>query len=175
MNALATRPWLWLLPLLFASACGSSSVKGDDGAIDSRAGGDGLRAVDRGATEAGSSSDAVVGVSMQVVYQGKSTTVALATLPPIVSGGVAYARLSDVVLAALPGMNLDPLLVDFEAGDGFHPAGSPNCTTIIPLPAAKLALGYVQVQSRNLAWDDSLAYPGCMGVKDAAKILLSDK
>ena len=176
MSTLMRRPWFWLLPMLLASDCGSDGVRSDTRAADSRASADSAGAVvDRGGSEVGTSSDGVAGVSMQVIYNGKSTPVALGTLPPVTLDGESYARLSEVALAALPGTNLDSLVVDFESGDGFRPGTKANCAGTIPAPAVNLAKGYVHLQSRSLRWDDSLAYPGCMAVTDVAKLLLSDK
>jgi hypothetical protein len=37
-----------------------------------------------------------------------------------------------------------------------------------------LAKGYIDPATRNLKWDDTLVYPGCMIVKDTAEIVVAD-
>jgi len=161
---------------VWAAACGSS-----DPVADARPAADSA-AVDRGAKaertvplDGGLAGEGIAGKSVEVIYLGKSHVVGLNQPKPVMSNGVAYARLSDLVAIALPGKDQTTFGVDFESSDGFKPTNSPNCTTLIPMPGANLAKGYVQVESRLLAWDEDLGYPGCMSPKDVAKILLADK
>lgn len=127
-------------------------------------------ALDGGAT----TGDAAT-ITVAVVYNGASTPVALAQVTPVTVAGTPHARLSDLVKLALPQKGLAALEADLEAGDGFRPGKSPNCTGLTPLAGDKLDRGYVHLQSRNLRWDDALALPGCMGLRDLARVLLSDK
>jgi hypothetical protein len=73
----------------------------------------------------------------------------------------------------IPSVSIEEIAADFVAGDGFNPVSSPNCSSIVPVPGANLALGRVTALSRNLLWDDSLDYPGCLDVDDLAEIIIS--
>ena len=153
-----TGSWLLLVALLVPAGCGSEAAPADSGSP-----------ADSGAESDGGSR------TVEVIYQTKSTPVDLGKPAPVSLEGSSYARLSEVVLLALPGKNLELLLVDFEAGDGFKPSKNVNCATLFPLAGSTLPKGYVNLQSGNVRWEDSLAYPGCAGVKNLAKILVSDK
>jgi len=111
--------------------------------------------------------------SVLVISEEKENTVDLSHISPVSLDGVNYARLSEIVTTALPDIDLAMHTVDFEAEDGFMPNKSPNCTTHIPLAGSQLAQGYVQLQSRNMKWDDNLAFPGCMSLKNLAKIFIA--
>ena len=115
------------------------------------------------------------GVTVEVIYAGGSHTVDLSQPGPVTLDGTPYARLSDVVLLALPGQTLASLTADFEASDGFKPSEKANCTGLTPLDGDKLAKGYVHPTSRNMRWDDDLGFPGCMAVNGLGKIIIADK
>jgi len=152
---------------LLLGGCGSSGSPGADAGADTGA--------DTGAAvEGGVTSDAGA-VTVIVAYQGKSHAVDLARPTPVTLSGSAYARLSDLVALALPGVAQGSLQADFEASDGFRPGKKSNCKGIIPVDGATLTRGYVHTRSRNLRWDDSLALPGCMAVRDLARVLLTHK
>jgi hypothetical protein len=119
--------------------------------------------------------DGTVGVTVEVVYSGTSTPVALDDPAPVTLDAETYARLSDVVALALPETDLETVVVDFEGADGFQPAFKDFCKDLIPLGGATLTQGYVHVTSRNMRWDDSLGFPGCMRVGDLAKLMVTDR
>ncbi|MGC4115654.1 MAG: hypothetical protein QM765_13825 [Myxococcales bacterium] len=115
------------------------------------------------------------GKSVKVTYNGNSSTVALGQLTTVSLNGVPYAKLADVLAAAIPGKTLDQLrATDFIGADGFTPNSKTNCATLLPVAGATLAKGYIDPATRNLKWDESLTYPGCMIVKDTAEIIVAD-
>jgi hypothetical protein len=164
--------------LLGAAGCGSDTKPATDSSTSSATDSSTSSATDLRPSDTGTAADQPKGPSVTVVYQGSSQVVSVGKPTPVTINNQSYARLSAVAQLGLPaGKSVDALLFDFESSDGFRPAnaGSGYCKPIIPINAADLAKGYVQLQSRNLRWDDSQGYPGCMGVKDLAKILVSDK
>ncbi|MCK5795600.1 MAG: hypothetical protein KAI47_00340 [Deltaproteobacteria bacterium] len=132
---------------------------------------------DARASNEGASSDTgnASAITVEVAFAGQTYEIALSEPAKVTLSGGTYARLSDVLGLALPQKDLKLLRVDFEASDGFRPGQSPNCPGITPIPGENLTKGYVHTESRNVRWDDSLGFPGCMGVSDLARILVSDK
>ncbi len=115
------------------------------------------------------------GKSVKVTYNGSSSTVALGQLTTVAINGVSYAKLADVIAAAIPGRTLDQLkATDFISADGFTPNSKSDCAALLPLGAAIIAKGYIDPATRKLKWDDSLGYPGCMSVRDTAEIVVAD-
>lgn len=115
------------------------------------------------------------GKSVKVIYNGSSSAVALGQLPTTAINGASYAKLADVVAAAIPGRSLDELKVtDFVSADGFASSSKADCGPLLPVAAATLAKGYLDPATRNLRWDDALAYPGCMCVRDTAEIVVAE-
>ena len=111
-------------------------------------------------------------VTVEVIFGDVHETVDLskATLENIEEE--QYATLTSVLQLALPNENLEVLTYDFVAGDGFKPLDSPNCEGLVPLTGDLIGKGYIHPTSRNLIWDASLEYPGCLHVKDLAQILV---
>jgi hypothetical protein len=148
------RPVFFGLTLLaIGSACGSS---GDGGGKDA------------------TGNDGPAAVTVSVSYQGTSQAVALTGMPTIDVQGAPVVRLSDVVAKAFPAASLDKIQADFRSADGFMPASKDFCKTLIPLKGSLLAQGYIDPVTRNLSWDESLKYPGCMSVTGTAEILVTD-
>jgi len=149
----ASCPVAWLVPLLAGvslAACDQSTTPGQ---------------VDAGPAP-----------HLKVTYQGAEHDVDLSTLKPIVAdAGTGSVVLSDVANAALPGKNLAALGANFLAADGFDPASKSNCDGLLPVSGDKLARGFVNLATLNLAWAVELQYPGCLHVKNLAQILLADK
>lgn len=123
----------------------------------------------------GSDAYAVAGLTVNVVYQGETRAADLSKSASVQIGGMAFVVLSDVVTAAFPDIDLTRVAADFQAGDGFRPGSKANCAALIPVPGTLLAQGYISPETRNLAWGDSLQYPGCMRVSDTAQIDLADQ
>lgn len=121
------------------------------------------------AAEAGS-----VQTEVDVVYGDETVTVDLRSLETVDIDGVDHVRLSDVVGWADLGVALANLEFDFEASDGFRPSSSGNCADFVPVAGIDLENGFIAVESRSLAWDESLEFPGCLGVDDVAQIIATD-
>jgi len=116
------------------------------------------------------------GKSIQVIYGGNSNTVDLGKLPTTDIDGVPYVRLSEVLVAAVPGKTVEELqIIDFVAADGFTPSSRDHCLALLPVFGPTLAQGYIEPTRGNLRWDSSLQYPGCMSVKSVEEILVEDK
>jgi len=113
--------------------------------------------------------------TVEVTYGGNSVKVDLTKPQPVPVGGVSCARLSDVALLAFPGKDLATLTADFASSDGFMPGQQANCKGLVPIAGDKLAKGYVQLQGHRVVWDSELGLPGCLSVKDLAKLILADK
>lgn len=112
--------------------------------------------------------------SVEVTYEGTSAEVDLGSLETVEVNGVDVVRLADVVEAAELGVALADLEFDFVASDGFRPGSSTNCAGLVPVQGAILEQGYIHPASRNLSWDESLDYPGCLRVDDVATIEAAD-
>ncbi len=112
-------------------------------------------------------------VTVEVVFGDVREDVDLskATLEDV--EGENYVTLTSVLQLALPNENLENLTYDFVAGDGFQPLDSTNCEGLIPLTGDLLVNGYIHPTSRNLIWDATLEYPGCLHIKDLAQILVT--
>jgi hypothetical protein len=150
-----------MLLALAATAC--SDDDGQTPGSDSGAGSDALV------------SDGAAGRQVKVVLGQDEKTVDLSTLATVKRNNGDFVSLDTVVKAAFAAQTVSQLQADFESADGFRPAKSPNCTGVVPIGGDKLDKGFIQPDSGNLAWDDSLSLPGCMGVRDVAIIELSAK
>ena len=115
-------------------------------------------------------SEIAAGLTVNVVYGGTEQAVDLSKYATIRIGGLAFVALSDVVTTAFPDIDLTLVTVDFLASDGFKPGSSVNCAALIPLAGILLDNGFISPETRNLAWNESLQYPGCMRVGDTAEI-----
>jgi hypothetical protein len=109
-----------------------------------------------------------------VEYQGASHDVDITALDAEDVSGVQAVRLDDVLRAALPDADLGGLALDFVAYDGFSPAQSPNCVDLIPLNASVADLGWIEIATANLTWDESLRFPGCLHVRGVVEVLVHD-
>ncbi|MBW2732609.1 MAG: hypothetical protein JRH20_09455 [Deltaproteobacteria bacterium] len=116
-----------------------------------------------------------VQVIVKVILEGVEEDVALGELSTMEIDGESYVTLSDVVTAAFPAESLAQLQADFEGADGFKPGSKDFCKDTIPVDGALLTEGYLHPQSRNMRWNDSLSYPGCMSPTDLAIITLGRK
>jgi len=160
---------LALAGLVGVLGCESSGGGGDTGGGGDVAGGEDTVGADQTGDQAAEAR------SVGVTYGGTTETVDLPTLATTDVEGVPLVRLSDVVAAAFPAVVLADVTADFVAGDGFRPGQSGNCADVVPIEGAALAQGYIDPATRDLAWDDALDFPGCMGVRDTATIELADK
>jgi hypothetical protein len=117
----------------------------------------------------------VTGKTIKVTYQGSSIEVALNQLATVDVNGTAKARLSAAILAALPSKTLEQIQVnDLIASDGYTPTAKSNCAGMLPVAGPKTEKGYVDPSTRLITWDESLAFPGCMKITDAAEIVVAD-
>ena len=124
-------------------------------------------------TDPGTPDAGLSGKTVQVVWSGASTEVALGGLQTVEVGGLQLVPLTDVIAGVLGAEPLAGITADFTAGDGFKPGSKSTCDGLIPVPGATLAQGYLDPQTRNLTWDESLQYPGCLHLTDTAEILLA--
>jgi hypothetical protein len=157
-SALAPRFASIGLALLLLSACGT------------------VQTIDM--PDAGSTPDGgPAGLLVKVTYNGTSTDVDLSRLPTVVVAGVSFVRLSDVVTAAVTTTTIDLLTVtNFLGSDGFSSVSRPSCVGLLPIDGnTLLTLGYIDPATRNLYWDDTLGYPGCLSVNDVAEIVVANR
>jgi hypothetical protein len=188
ITALADSRLAVVFPLMFTlclSGCGTNESPAPDtgGMLDGSSSVDREPMTETGAkTEAGAAAeigmkpdDGGGGKTVAVVYNNQSTAIDLSKPQPVPLDGTFYARLSDVVLLALPDKTLDTLLADFEGSSGFRPGSKSNCDGLIPVAGETLKKGYIHPQSLILRWEDDLGYPGCMSVQGTVKIFISDK
>lgn len=113
--------------------------------------------------------------TIKVTYNGASTDVALDQPTAVTMDGASYARLSEVVMLAVTNRPIEQLAANFLASDGFDPASRDNCATLLPIGGDLLRQGYIDPVTRNVKWDESLQYPGCLSLRDTAEIKVSDK
>ena len=156
---------------LFLPLCACDQTV-DEGQLDSGVNPD-TGATDGGSTDA-LSPDAVVGKTVQVTYAGKSHTVPLLQPTSVTFEGTPHARLSDVITLALPGAAQAGLKADFESSDGYRPSTKTTCDKLVLKAGTVFKQAYLDVSTRKLRWDASLKYPGCLYVKDVAKVIVTD-
>lgn len=108
----------------------------------------------------------------RVTYLGASQEIDLSTLGTVDVGGVVVVRLGEVLSTALPEVSLATVGANFLSSDGFNPSSKENCALLLPVVGATLNQGYLDPSTRNLSWDVTLAYPGCLAVRDLAEILV---
>jgi hypothetical protein len=111
--------------------------------------------------------------TIEVTQDTSTQVVDLGTLPSVTCGAVQCVAVDDIILAAFPSVTIASISADFVASDGFTPASSPNCTSLVPVAGSNLDKGSVTVITRTLAWEASLSYPGCLKVDDLAEIIIS--
>ena len=149
----------------------------DEGTPDSGITPDKGATADQTLTEAGADAatpDAIAGKTVEVVYGGKSVTVPLLKPTSVTFEGTAHARLDHVVALGLPGKDQAKLKADFESSDGYRPSTKSTCDQLVLKAGTVFKQGYLDVQTRKLRWEQSLKYPGCLFVKDVAKVLVTD-
>jgi len=156
---------------LLAVACDQSV---DDGGDPDATSADASPAGD-GAYELGLLPDAAPARTVNVTYNAQDKLIDLAEPTPVTFEGHPSARLSDVVSLAFPAATQADLTADFTAGDGFKPGSKSNCSGLVPVDGADFPKGYVDVATRKVRWELSLAFPGCLYIQDLAEILLADK
>lgn len=147
-------------------ACGGPSVSApgvDAGVVEViDAGLDGGALVDAG----------VAGLMLSVVSGTTTRTVDLSTLPTRALGPKTVVGLDRVVHATFPELEDAGVKMSFKASDGFDPASRGGCAPLLPLAEALFSRGGIDPLTRNLAWDDTLGYPGCLYVRDCATLTL---
>ncbi len=119
--------------------------------------------------------EASAGLTVNVVYKGETYVADLSKPTQTQIAGLTFVLLSDVVKEAVPDVDFAKVTADFLGSDGFKPGSKGNCAALIPVAGDLLAQGYISPETRNLAWADSLQYPGCMRLSDTAEIELADK
>lgn len=160
---------------------GGSAGASEGGAAGSAAGAAGAAGAvadageDTGEPGDAQASDAPAGLKIKVTYGGQSTDVDINQAELFQNGGVDYSLLSGVITVALPSKAIADLQANFVAGDGYNPADKPSCAEFVPVAGDNLKKGWIARDSRNLSWDPSLGFPGCVAVKDLAEILVEDK
>ncbi len=112
--------------------------------------------------------------SVEVVYGGTTVEVGLGDIEPVTRDGVEVARLSDLVEAADLGVDLEALEFDFEASDGFRSSNSSNCVDVVPVPGELLTQGYMDLETQDLSWEESLDFPGCLRMDGMVRIHATD-
>lgn len=119
--------------------------------------------------------ESVSGFTVAVLYRDQRVLVDLSGLPVKQIAGLDFVLLSDVVERAFPSIDLGAITADFLGSDGFRPGSKGFCAALVPVDGSLLRQGYISPTTRNLLWDESLQYPGCMRVQDTAEIILADK
>ena len=155
------RIWGMVTRALLTAALATAMTACDQSVAEDTDGGD--------AGDAGDSGSATVAV----VFGGESHVLGLGDLPITLVEGASVVGLQDVIEAALPGEDHATLAADFVASDGFRPEDREFCATLVPVPWATLAQGYIDPATRGLVWDAALGYPGCMSPRDIAEIEVS--
>jgi hypothetical protein len=110
-------------------------------------------------------------VRISIARGTESRQVELGALPSAALG----VRVSDVVKRAWPTLDDTSIAADFIAGDGFRPAARSPCLGLVPVSGTLLKQGYLDPDTGDLGWDDSLAFPGCLHVKGVATIVVLDR
>lgn len=111
-----------------------------------------------------------VAVPMTVSCSGQEHSVDLNTLAGVNDGEMCLVPLADVVEAANLGKELQELVFDFEALDGFRPS-QVEC---LPLEGSVLESGWMDRATGTLVWDEALQLRGCYSVREVRKILATD-
>lgn len=190
MNRAATDRGAFLLAMLSALLLGVAACDQavEEGKLDGRVP-DALTHLDAGVTDSGDTDtgardgtppdhgkpDLPPSKTVQVVYAGKTAVVGLTQPKSVTFEGTLHAMLADLVGLALPGKDQTRLQADFESSDGYRPSTKSTCNGVVPVAGSLFGKGYVDISTRKLRWDLALKYPGCLYVKDVAKIHLSDK
>lgn len=149
------RP-LFLALVVALSACGGMTTTSDAGVPEGDAG-----------------TDAGAGLVLSLVSGATTRTLDLSTLPTHALGVKTVVGLDAVVHATFPELEGTAFKVGFKASDGFDPASKANCAALLPLAEGLLPKGGIDPLTRNLAWDDTLGYPGCMYVHDCTTLTLT--
>jgi hypothetical protein len=147
----------WWLAVVFVVGCGPMPAGVDAGSPDA------------GGADAGGDA----GLVLTVVSGATTRTVDLAALTTHPLGVKTVVGLDAVVHATFPELQGSGFKVGFKASDGFDPASKANCMALLPLAESLLPRGGVDPLTRNLAWDDTLGYPGCMYVHDCTTLTLA--
>lgn len=141
--------------LLLLAACGSLPPDPDADA--------GTQPMDAGPSE----------TSVEVTFDGGSQVVELLGLPTAPIGDQTVVLLDGVLTRAFPSLDVSQVQLGFLAFDGFDPASKANCQGLVPVPGANLHKGGIIPQTRNLQWEDSLQYPGCLYVHGTVKLIVT--
>ncbi|MBN2359140.1 MAG: hypothetical protein JXR83_06780 [Deltaproteobacteria bacterium] len=115
------------------------------------------------------------GVTVQVNYGGNQLPVDFSCVADTEFSGAAHKKLSDVILAAVTDRTIDQLKIDDLLAPGYSPTMRSNCDGMLPVSGANSELGFVLPATRDLVWDGSLMYPGCMNVDGLEEIRVSDQ
>lgn len=107
-------------------------------------------------------------LSVNVSFEGEVRVLELAEL----EAGPSGVSLDEIVTAAWPELDQQGIGVDFIAADGFRPAARSNCLDLIPVPSDLFGSGFLDPETRDLNWEESLDYPGCLHPNNVETILL---
>jgi hypothetical protein len=157
------------------NAAGSGGAAGSTAGSGGAAGSVADAAADSDQPSDAQPSETSAGLKVKVTYQGSSTEVDLNQGELYQNAGDATSILSSVILLALPSKTITTLQANFLAGDGYNPADKSSCASFVPVAGDNLKKGWISRATRDLSWDASLGFPGCVNVKDLAEILVEDK
>ena len=104
------------------------------------------------------------GPTVTVTFDGKSSDVALASMP---HEGSAI-RLDRLWRTVFPADDPSALHFDLVGADGFRPMSRPKCTRL--LSGAELAAARIDVGTHDVSYDDGTQLPGCYRVKGVVRL-----
>lgn len=106
------------------------------------------------------------GQSVDVIFESKTVAVSLESLQTVDYKGADVVPLADVWNAAHGSVSPASLAFVFESDEGFKPSDK-ECADV---PGTALDKGYLEKNTRNLVWDESLGFRGCYSVRGTKSI-----
>lgn len=126
--------------------------------------------------DAGMDAGTTVGPSVTVhLPDGGSNIVDLSTFSTVSFEGKDVVKLDLVITAAMPDVTFNTIQLGMKASDGFDPASRANCMSLVPVPGERLAQGGIEPATRNMTWDNSFGYPGCLYMRDATDFFVTNR
>jgi hypothetical protein len=120
--------------------------------------------------DVGSEGDGAEWYTVEVTFEGTSHEVSLGSVVLADFEGTPMARVSDLIIEALPSEDHASLAAFFVAADGFRPEVQENCFGMLPVAWENLSRGYIDPTGHRLYWDSALGWPGCLSPRDLAVI-----